>query len=102
MSDIAELMQKRMALVEKLSALNATQLQNTQTRSGIEVELTACIADIEQNGEREVALARRADLEARYKAAAAACVDCDRELDRLADELTRLDLDPELDGARNT
>ncbi|MGI9510382.1 MAG: hypothetical protein ACR2QJ_13675, partial [Geminicoccaceae bacterium] len=86
------LMQKRMALVEKLSTLNSKQLQNTQIRSGIEVELTACIDDIEQNGESEAALARRADLEARYQAAADACVDCYQQLDRLADELTRLDL----------
>jgi len=88
MSDIADVMQKRMALVEKLSALNSKQLQNTQTRSGIEVELAACIEEIEQSGESEIVLA---DLEARYQAAAAACVDCDQELDRLTDELNALD-----------
>lgn len=91
MSDKAELMQKRMALVEKLSALNSKQIQNTQARSGIEVELAACIEDIKRNGESEAALARRAELEARYKAATAAGVDCDRELDRLTDELNALD-----------
>ena len=91
MSDFAERMQQRMALVEKLSALNSKQLQNTQARSGIEVELTACIEDIERNGESEAALARQAGLEARYEAAAAACVDCDRELDRLTNELNALD-----------
>ncbi len=91
MSDFAERMQQRMALVEKLSALNSKQLQNTQARSGIEVELTACIEDIERNGESEAALARQAELEARYEAAAAACVDCDRELDRLTNELNALD-----------
>lgn len=91
MSDIADLMQKRMALVEKLATLNSKQLQNTQARSGIEVELTACIEEVEQNGETSENLARRADLEARYKAAAAACADCDLELDRLTDELNALD-----------
>lgn len=90
MTDMAELMQKRMALVEKLSALNSKQLQNTQARSGIEVELTACIEDIEQNGERKAALARQSDLESRYQAAVAACIDCDQELDRLTDELDAL------------
>ena len=57
MTDMAERMQQRMALVEKLSALNAKQLQNTQARSGIEVELTACIESIEENGESKAALA---------------------------------------------
>ncbi|MGI9501296.1 MAG: hypothetical protein ACR2P3_14770 [Geminicoccaceae bacterium] len=89
--DFADLMQRRMALVEKLAALNSRQLQNTQARSGIEVELIGCIEEIEQNGETKETLARRADLEARYKAAAAACADCDQELDRLADELSALD-----------
>lgn len=91
MTDMAEQMQRRMALVEKLAALNSTQLRNTQARSGIEVELVACIEEIERNGESEETLARRTDLEARYKAAAAACADCDRELDDLADQLGRLD-----------
>ncbi|MGI9417384.1 MAG: hypothetical protein ACR2RA_06045 [Geminicoccaceae bacterium] len=91
MTDMAELMQKRMALVAKLSALNSKQLSNTQARSGVEVELTACIEEIEQSGESAAARARQAELEARYKAAAAACADCDRELDALAEELTTLD-----------
>ncbi len=90
MSDMAE-MQKRMALVEKLSALNSKQLQNTQARSGIEVELAACIDDIEENGGSEAAHVRRADLETSYKAAVAACADCDRKLDELADQLAKLD-----------
>jgi len=92
MSDVADVMQRRMALVEKLAALNSKQLQNTQTRSGIEVELESCIEKIEQSGESEALFARRADLETRYRAAAAACVDCDRELDRLTDQLNALDL----------
>ncbi|MGI9487908.1 MAG: hypothetical protein ACR2RF_18900 [Geminicoccaceae bacterium] len=91
MTDIAALMQKRMALVEKLAALNSKQLSNTQARSGIEVELTACIEGIDQNGESKAALAERADLEARHKLAAAACVDCDRELDALTEQLNALD-----------
>ena len=88
---MAELMQRRMVLVERLAALNSKQLLNTQTRSGAEVELLACIEEIEANGETTENLARRADLEARYKAAAEACADCERELDRLADELNALD-----------
>ncbi len=91
MTDIAELMQKRMALVEKLSALNSRQLSNTQARSGAEVELLACIEEIEQNGETCDNLARRADLEARCKAATAACVDCDREIEALTDQLDAFD-----------
>ena len=91
MSDIADLMQERMALVEKLSALNSKQLLNTQTRSGIEVELLTCIEAIERDGESEAALARRAELEARYKAAAEACADCEQALDDLAEDLTTLD-----------
>ncbi|MDH3659571.1 MAG: hypothetical protein OEU92_06005 [Alphaproteobacteria bacterium] len=91
MTDIAELMQKRMALVERTAALNSRQLRNTQIRSGIEVELLACIEAIERDGETRESLARRDDLEARYKAAAAACANCDRELDKLADELGALD-----------
>jgi cell division protein FtsB len=90
-TDFAELMQRRMALVERLAALNSKQLLNTQTRSGLEVELLACIEEIEANGESEVALARRAELEARYKAAAAACADCEREIDKLADDLDAFD-----------
>ena len=91
MTDIAELMQRRMALVEKLAALNSKQLQNTQARSGIEVELLACTERIERDGESDAALARQAELEARFRAAAAACADCDREIDELADQLTSLD-----------
>ena len=91
MTDMAELMQQRMALIEKLSALNSKQLSNTQVRSGVEVELTACVEEIAQNGESAATRARQAELEARYKAAAAACADCDRQLDALAEELTTLD-----------
>ena len=91
MSDVAELMQKRMALVEKIAALNSKQLSNTQTRSGAEVELLACIEEIEANGETSENLTRRADLEARCKAAAEACADCERALDDLADQLSALD-----------
>ncbi|MEM8949761.1 MAG: hypothetical protein AAGA21_23635 [Pseudomonadota bacterium] len=91
MSDVADLMQKRMALVEKLAALNSKQLLNTQARSGAEVELLACIEMIERNGESEAMLFARADLEARYKAAIAVCEDCERELDELAEQLNALD-----------
>ena len=51
MTDFAELMQKRIALVEKLATLNARQLLNTQTRSGIEVELLTCVEAIERDAE---------------------------------------------------
>ncbi len=91
MSDIADLMQKRMALVEKIAAHNSKQLLNTQTRSGAEVELLACIEEIEANGETSENLLRRAALEARCKATAKACADCERELDELADQLDALD-----------
>ena len=91
MTDIAELMERRMALVEKLAALNSKQLLNTQTRSGTEVELLACIEMIEQNGEGEASLLGRAELEARYKAAIAVYEDCERELDELAEQLNALD-----------
>ena len=91
MSDIAGLMQKRMALVEKLAALNSKQLLNTQARSGAEVELLACIEAIEAEGGNEAALARHAELEARYKAAIAVCEDCERELDDLAEQMNALD-----------
>ncbi|MGI9501801.1 MAG: hypothetical protein ACR2RE_01925 [Geminicoccaceae bacterium] len=91
MIDIAELMQKRMALVEQLAALNSKQLQNTQTRSGIEVELLTVIELIERNGETEATLFGRTELEARYKTAADACAACERELDALAEDLTVLD-----------
>lgn len=91
MTDLAELMQKRMALVERMAALNSKQLRNVQIRSGIEVELLACTEAIERDGETKETLTQRADLEARYKAAAAACADCDRELDGLAEELNALD-----------
>ncbi|MEZ5932157.1 MAG: hypothetical protein R3F54_09425 [Alphaproteobacteria bacterium] len=91
MNDIARLMQKRMVLVEKLAALNSKQLSNTQKRSGLEVELLACIEEIEANGETAENLAQRAELEARYKAAIDACAACEQELDRLAEQMTRLD-----------
>jgi DNA repair exonuclease SbcCD ATPase subunit len=91
MTDIAELMQRRMHLVEKLASLNSKQLLNTQARSGAEVELLACIEEIEAKGENEAALARHADLEARYKAAIAVCEDCERELDELAERMNALD-----------
>jgi hypothetical protein len=91
MSDIALLMQRRMALVERLAALNASQLRNIQMRSGAEVELLACTAAIEANGATPEDRARRAELEARCQAAAAACIACERELDDLAEQLTRLD-----------
>ena len=91
MTDIAELMQQRMALVEKIAALNSKQLLNTQTRSGIEVELLTCNEAMERDGESHEALALRAELEARYEAAVKACADCERELDALAEELNLLD-----------
>ena len=91
MSDIARMMQKRMELVEKLAALNSKQLLNTQTRSGAEVELLACIEAIEVGGESKAALTRHAKLEARYKAAVVVCEDCERELDELAEQLNDLD-----------
>ncbi len=56
MNDVADLMQVRMALVEKLSALNSKQLLNTQIRSGIEIELLTCIETIERIGESETVL----------------------------------------------
>lgn len=89
--DPALLIRQRMAMVEQLAALNSKQLQNTLTRSGVEVELLACIEEIEENGETSENLARRTDLETRYKAAANACADCDRELDELTDQLNTLD-----------
>lgn len=98
MTDIVELMQQRIVLVEKLAALNSKQLLNTQTRSGIEVELMTCIEMIEREGESQAALFRQAELEARYKAAAEACTDCERELDALAEELTTLDQQMEQAG----
>jgi hypothetical protein len=91
MTDIADLMQKRMALVEKLAVLNSKQLSNTQTRSGIEVELLTCIEMIERNGESEASLLGRAELETRYKAATEASAACERDLDALAEELAILD-----------
>jgi hypothetical protein len=91
MNDIARLMQERMALVEKLAALNSKQLLNTQTRSGAEVELLACIELMESEGESEAALERHAELEGRYKAAVVVWEECERELDELADQLNALD-----------
>ena len=91
MTDMADLMQKRMALVTKLAALNSKQLQNTQTRSGIEVELLTVNEIIEQNGETEATLLGQATLEARYQEAVAACAACERELDELAEQLNALD-----------
>lgn len=91
MTDLADLMQQRIALVERLAALNSQQLLNTQTRAGAEVELLACIEAIERDGENSTAIANRSTLEARYKAAVAICDDCERERDDVADELTILD-----------
>jgi chromosome segregation ATPase len=88
---LAELMQQRIALIEKLAALNSKQLSNTQTRSGIEVELQGCLNDIGRNGESEEAQARLADLEDRLQTAANACADCDRDWQILNDELEALD-----------
>lgn len=89
--NFADIMAKRMTLVEKLSALNSRQLSNTQTRSGIEVELQSCIEDIERRGETDETLARRIALEKRLQAAVDACADCDRDRQRLTDELDGLD-----------
>ena len=91
MTDVALLMQKRMALVEKIAAMNAKQLLYTQRRSGLEVELLACVNEIEANGESAEALARRAELEACHKAAEEACANCEREVDELAEQLNTLD-----------
>lgn len=87
----AELMARRIALVEKLSALNAKQVLNTQTRSGIEIELLGCIEAIERDGETTASRTHRTELEMRFKEAAAAWADCDRDLDTLADQLNTLD-----------
>lgn len=91
MTDIATLTQMRMGLVERLATLNAKHLLNTQTRSGVEVELLACIEEIERDGEHEAAVVRRAELMSRHKEAVDACAECEREIDALADELSLLD-----------
>lgn len=91
MNDVADLMQVRIALVEKLSALNSKQLFNTQIRSGIEIELLTCIETIERIGESETVLKKRTELEASYKEAADACNACERELNALAEDLMTLD-----------
>lgn len=88
---LANLISKRMALVEKLSALNAKQLKNTTERSGIEVELESCIEDIERDGETAMNRAQRTELETRMTKAITACTDCEQELDKLAAELNALD-----------
>lgn len=87
----ADWLKERMALVEKMSALNSKQLSNTQARSGIEVELLGCIETIERDGETKETLARRVELENRLAEAIIACTDCDQELDRLANDLITLD-----------
>ncbi len=87
----AELMQRRMALIEKLANINSRQLSNTQARSGIEVEHQACINAIERDGETQLELARRADLEDRLQVAINTCADCDREWQALTDQLDALD-----------
>ncbi len=88
---VAELMQQRMALIEKLASINSRQLSNTQTRSGIDVELQGCINDIERNGETREGLARRAELEERLQHASEACAGCEREWQAHADQLEQLD-----------
>ena len=91
MTNFAELMQQRISLVEKISALNSKQLLNTQIRSGVEVELMTCIETAQRHGKSEVALQRRAELEASYEEAANACLACEQELNELAEDLTSLD-----------
>jgi hypothetical protein len=86
-----DLMAKRMAVVERLSALNAEQLLHTQKRSGIEVELLGCIEAIERDGAGEAALARRTDLENRLTEATVAIAHCERQRDDLTDELDTLE-----------
>ena len=48
-------------------------------------------AAADQDGETVAAVARRTELEARYKAAVAACTECERAMDRLVGDLTKLD-----------
>jgi len=88
---IAELMVRRIALVEKLSALNAQHVRHTQACGGIEIELLSCAADIERDGETPTYLACRGELEDRLARTTALCADCDRELDALAEKLNELD-----------
>lgn len=89
--NVADIMAKRMALVEKMCARNSKQLRNAQMRSGIEVELLACIEGIERDGKTQASLAHRAELEKRLTEAVTAYADCDRELDGLTDQLNALD-----------
>jgi hypothetical protein len=86
-----DLMAKRMAVVERLSALSSKQLLYTQKRSGIEVELLGCIDDIGREGETATILARRADLECRLTAMTVAIAECERERDVLTSELDALE-----------
>jgi hypothetical protein len=86
-----DLMAKRMAVVERLSALNSKQLLYTQKRLGIEVELLGCIDVIEREGETATMLARCADLESRSTATTVAIAKCERERDVLTSELDALE-----------
>lgn len=87
----AELMARRIALVEALTALNARQLLHSQTRAGLEVELLSCAEAVESEGETADARTRRAALEARLERVVALSGDCDREQEALAGELSELD-----------
>lgn len=87
----AGLIEKRIALVAELTALNARQLLHSQARAGIEVELLGCAEDIEANGETEANLAQRAELESRLSRIIDRVEECDRQLDALAERLSELD-----------
>lgn len=87
----AELMARRIALVETLTALNARRLLHSQTRAGIEVELLSCAEAVESDGETADTRTRRAALEARLARVVALADDCDREQEALAGALSELD-----------
>jgi len=87
----AGLIEKRIALVGELTALNARQLLHSQARAGIEVEPLGRTEDIETNGATQANVAQRAELEDRLSRIIGRVEECDRQLDVLAERLSALD-----------
>ena len=88
---IQELFQKRISIVEEISALNAEQLKNSQQLLGNGIELQRCSERLDEQGDTGPLRAERANAEAQEEELQNTIADCDDRLKKLEAQIVELD-----------